>query len=222
MKVYLLPVVGGKWSISTTRSILSNEKYKGCAVLQKTYTEDFLTKKAKKNNGEKPKYMVENSHDAIISEEVFERVQRELERRRTYTGMRSGKNKDASVSDKKMHPFSSRIICEDCGSYYGHKVWRSRGKNRNRYDVWYCNHRYDYEKGHKCNTPILREDDIKESFKRMVKILNKDGSHPLYEVAYDEALWWELIESVTLTSKNKAKFLLNDGRKITVSLPKAD
>ena len=71
-----------KWTTSTIKSILTNEKYKGDALLQKSYTVDFLTKKKKKNEGEVPQYYVENSHEAIISPEVFDMVQYEFEKRK--------------------------------------------------------------------------------------------------------------------------------------------
>jgi len=72
-----VPTPGGKtiWSDTTVRSILQNEKYKGCALLQKTYTADYLTKKVVKNNGEVQRYFIEDSHDAIIPPEQFELVQ---------------------------------------------------------------------------------------------------------------------------------------------------
>lgn len=69
------------WQVSTIKSILTNEKYKGDAILQKTFTTDFLTKKKKKNEGEVPQYYIENSHQAIIRPEVFEMVQEEFRRR---------------------------------------------------------------------------------------------------------------------------------------------
>lgn len=72
----VIPTSGGKkkWSISTVKSILSNEKYKGDVLLQKSYTVDFLTKKTKVNEGEIPQYYVENNHETIIDPEVFEMV----------------------------------------------------------------------------------------------------------------------------------------------------
>ncbi len=72
-----------KWNAGAVRSILTNEKYKGDALLQKSYTVDFLTKKKKVNEGEIPQYYVEGNHEAIISPEVFEMVQQEMERRKT-------------------------------------------------------------------------------------------------------------------------------------------
>lgn len=71
----------GKWSISTVRSILSNEKYKGDALLQKCFTVDYLTKKQKKNEGEIPQYYVEGNHETIIQPEKFDMVQREMAKR---------------------------------------------------------------------------------------------------------------------------------------------
>ena len=70
-----------KWCQGTVRRMLSNEKYKGCALLQKQFTIDYLTKKLVRNEGQVPQYYVENNHEAIISPQVFDMVQAELERR---------------------------------------------------------------------------------------------------------------------------------------------
>ena len=69
------------WEPGTVRSILSNERYKGDAILGKTYIEDCISKKIRVNAGERPKYYVRNSHPAIIDAETFGRVQEELARR---------------------------------------------------------------------------------------------------------------------------------------------
>ena len=78
-----IPTPAGKeqWCSSTVKSILTNEKYKGSALLQKRFTVDFLTKKSKVNEGEVPQYYIEESHPAIIVPEEFELVQAELLRR---------------------------------------------------------------------------------------------------------------------------------------------
>ena len=69
------PLGKKRWSIKTIESMLTNEKYKGCALLQKKFTVDFLSKKTKENEGEVPQYYVENSHPAIIEPEEWELVQ---------------------------------------------------------------------------------------------------------------------------------------------------
>lgn len=74
----------------------------GDALLQKTYTVDFLTKKRVKNNGVVPQYYVKNSHEAIIPKEIFMQVQEELIRRSTGHISSSGKKRNFSCS----HPFS--------------------------------------------------------------------------------------------------------------------
>ena len=108
-----------KWNSGTVRSILSNEKYKGDALLQKRYTVNFLTKKTKKNEGEIPQYYVTGDHEAIISPEVFDLVQAEIARRN------GGKERYSGISI-----FSNKIKCGECGSWYGSKVWHSTDKYR--------------------------------------------------------------------------------------------
>ena len=101
---------GGKdvWNQQTVRRMLSNEKYKGDALLQKFYTTDFLSKKKKKNEGEVPQYYVEGNHEAIIPPAVFDNVQVLMQSR----GKGSSRNSCVSV-------FSSKIRCGDCGSWAG-------------------------------------------------------------------------------------------------------
>lgn len=70
-----------EWSTSTIDRMLSNEKYMGTLLLQKTYTPDFLTGKQKKNHGELSMYMIEDAHEAIIEKDVFEAVQAKKKKR---------------------------------------------------------------------------------------------------------------------------------------------
>ena len=119
-----------KWSVSTIMSILQNEKYKGDALLQKTYTVDFLSKTIKKNNGEVTQYYIQNSHPAIIDPDTFELVQNEIKRR-----------KPNRRHLHKNSPFTAKIICGECGAYYGRKVWHSGTKYRSH--IWRCNRKYD-------------------------------------------------------------------------------
>lgn len=146
-----IPTPSGKvqWSVSTIMSILQNEKYKGDALLQKTYTVDFLSKTIKKNNGEIPQYYIQNSHPAIIDPDTFELVQNEIKRRRP--GRRHL---------HKNSPFTAKIICSECGVYYGRKVWHSGTKYRSY--IWRCNRKYNDDVT--CTTPNLREGEIKDAF----------------------------------------------------------
>ena len=156
-----IPAPGGKmkWYSRTIESILTNEKYKGSALLQKKFTVDFLTKKQKVNEGEVPQYYVEYSHPPIIDPEEFELVQAEITRRKTIGKVYSSSN-----------IFSTKIVCGCCGGFYGSKVWHSTSKYRR--VIWQCNHKY--ENGEKCTTPHLYEDAIKAKFIELCRILNED------------------------------------------------
>ena len=148
------------WSESTVQSILTNEKYMGDAILQKTSCTDFLTKKTKKNEGKLPQYHVRNSHLAIVSAEVFELVQLEMERRRQFGGRYSGRG-----------VFASRIVCDDCGGFFGSKVWHSNDPYRS--VIWRCNQKYEKKlpKERRCTTPHVTEDAIKKGFVRVMQKL---------------------------------------------------
>ena len=134
---------------NTVESILRNEKYKGSALLQKSFTVDFLTKKTKINEGEVPQYYVEDSHPAIIEPWEWEQVQVELERRK------NSRNRHHQTS-----PFSGKIICADCGDIFGAKTWHST--DRYRRVIWQCNGKFKGER--KCETPHLTEERLKELY----------------------------------------------------------
>lgn len=104
-----------------------------------------------------------NSHDAIIDEDTFNLVQAELERRSNFR---------SALRDNSV--FSTKIICGECGYFYGRKVLHSNSK-KHRKVVWYCNHRYDGEE--KCTSPSISESDIKKYYLEALKKLlsNKDS-----------------------------------------------
>lgn len=136
------------WNQQTVRRILSNEKYKGDALLQKEFTVDFLQKKMKKNEGEVPQYYVEGNHEAIINPAVFDLVQDEMAKRTNSGSRYSG----VSI-------FSNKIKCADCGWWFGSKVWHST--DRYRRVIYRCNRKYN---GEKCQTPHVTEEEVKTAF----------------------------------------------------------
>jgi len=125
------------------------ERSRIVALQYKCFTVDFLTKKKKLNEGEVPQYYVEHSHEPIISPEEFDKVQAEFERRKQLGRQYSGKS-----------IFASRIVCGNCGSFFGSKVWNSNSKYRR--VIWQCNGKFKGE--HKCETPHLDEWTIKDGF----------------------------------------------------------
>ena len=112
-----------KWHTSTINKILRNEKYIGDALLQKTYTTDFLNKTRVKNNGIVPQYYVEGNHEAIIPKDIYLQVQEELVRRRVVKTSANGKKR----SYRRNHCFSQMIICGECGEMFRRLHWNNRG-----------------------------------------------------------------------------------------------
>lgn len=155
-----IPTPGGRqtWQAGVVESILTNVKYKGDALLQKTFCTDYLTKKMKPNEGEVPQYYVEGSHPPIVSVELFDHVQFELQRRK-------GTRYIASAGC-----FAGRIVCGDCGSVYGAKVWHSNSKYRR--TIWQCNGKFKGNR--KCSTPHFYEEELKTMFVNAINMLITD------------------------------------------------
>jgi len=187
LKAQGIPTPSGKsykWTKNTINSILRNEKYKGDALLQKTYTADYLEHRVEKNRGHLPQYYVENSHPAIIDKEEWEIVQAELMRRDEIGSAYSGNS-----------IFSSKLICGDCGGFYGRKKWHSTSKY-SRF-VYQCNCKYN--KNHeKCQTPALSEDVVKEKFVKAYNLVMKDKDRILEDIN-------EVIKLLADTSELDAK-----------------
>ncbi len=146
-----------KWNTSTILSMLKNEKYKGDCLMQKFYIDNFLTKKLVKNKGELQQYYVKDHHDPIVSEEVYDAVQKKLKHS-------SKKKKQSGARD-----FSSLIVCGDCGAFYGSKVWHSNDKYKK--VIYRCNAKYD---GEKCKTPAVDEERLKELYVDAMNVLIED------------------------------------------------
>ena len=138
-----------RWHSSTVNKILRNEKYIGDALLQKTYTTDFLSKKRINNNGIVPQYYVEGSHEAIIPKDVFLLVQEELVRRRMVNTGEKGKRHCYSCK----HCFSQLVVCGECGEIYRRVHWNNRGCKS---VVWRCVSRLE-NTGHACHSRTVNE-----------------------------------------------------------------
>ena len=138
-----------KWHTSTINKILRNEKYIGDALLQKTYTTDFLTKKRIKNNGTVPQYYVEGDHEPIIPKDIFLLVQEELVRRRVVHTSNNGKRHCYSCK----HCFSQIVICGECGEFFRRVHWNNRGCKS---IVWRCCSRLEVT-GHACHSRTVNE-----------------------------------------------------------------
>ena len=142
------------WQGGVVQSILSNEKYKGDALLGKTYVEDCISKKVRVNAGERPQYYVENNHPAIIDAATFARVQEEMARR---ASKRKVRQKGTTTEQGKYcgkYALTELLVCGECGTPYRRCTWTVSGKKR---IVWRCNSRLDFGKRYCHHSPTMEE-----------------------------------------------------------------
>ncbi len=167
---YIPPKGGKKWSESTIRGIVRNEKYKGDLLQGKTFTLDPITHRRIINRGEEDKYYIENHHEPIIPADIYEKAQQILEKR---SGSRETGRRKGNYSRK--FPFSSRVFCGFCGSVYVRRNLYS-GTNY-AVKVWQC---MEYVKNGKklCHSSkVIKEEIIENCFMEAYRILccnNKD------------------------------------------------
>lgn len=171
-----------KWRPETLRKILQNEKYIGDALLQKTYTVDFLSKKRVKNNGIVPQYYVEGSHEAIIPRDIYMQVQEEMVRR---ANLHSGAKRKKRVYSSK-YALSSIVYCPRCGEIYRRIAWNNRGKHS---IVWRCCTRVEHGPS-ACDAPTIQESDLQNAVVKAIhEVLGgKDAVLPILEMNIVEVL----------------------------------
>ncbi|OTA88936.1 DNA recombinase [Limosilactobacillus reuteri] len=162
-------LTGGKtknWRSSSVAKILKNEKYMGDALLQKTYTVDFLNKKRVKNEGIMPQYYVENDHPAIIPKSIFMQVQQIIKQRRNGITTKNGKHRRLNSK----YCFSQKLFCGKCGDILQRNMWYRPEKVA----VWRCAGRIRRSKtGRRCmirnvKEPLLKEATI-EAFNQLIE-----------------------------------------------------
>ena len=158
-----------RWHTSTIAKILRNEKYMGDALLQKTYTVDYLSKKRIKNNGIMPQYYVENDHEAIIPKDIFMRVQDELVRRRLVKVSPNGRKHGFSSN----HVFSQMIVCGECGELFCRVHWNNHGC---RSIVWRCISRLE-STGIECHARTINELVLQDAIVKAINQMLGDKSN---------------------------------------------
>ena len=158
-----------KWRPETLRKILQNEKYIRDALLQKTYTIDFLNKKWVQNNGIVPQFYVENNHEAIIPRDLYMQVQEEMVR---WANLHSASNRKKRVYSSK-YALSSIVYCPKCGEIYRRIAWNNRGKHST---VWRCCTRVEHGPG-KCDAPTIQESELQAAVVKAINLAlgNRDG-----------------------------------------------
>lgn len=220
-----------KWSVTVIESMLRNEKYYGAALLQKKFTYDFLTKKAKKNCGELPQYYIENDHAPIVSKAHYDAAQERFAIKQRQRTTRT--------------PFAGKLICSHCNQLYTRKCWHS---TTTKDMVWECPQRF--QGNPKCPTPHLYEPQLTEAYRlafqyllavnhsatdqclmALKEILPADRfidiSEYVTEVLMDErteathdpAMWLTLVEQVLVCPDHRLRFQFIDGNAVTLDIP---
>ena len=159
-----------EWSLQIIHNILTNERYCGDMLLQKTFTENPISKKVKKNRGEMAKYLITNNHPAIIDKDTFKLVQREVARR-------GSKRKTADKSITGQGKYSGKfaltelLVCGECGSPYRRMTWTKKGKSRK---VWRCLSRVEHGTQYCFHSVSVEETKLQNA---ICRALNKAVEH---------------------------------------------
>jgi DNA invertase Pin-like site-specific DNA recombinase len=172
---------GGKWCENNITKILRNEKYSGDMLLQKVFSENHITKKTRKNNGELPQYYVENSHEPIVDKDTFQRVQEEIRRRAECC--------HSSKNPPETYPFTGKIVCGQCGKNYRRKTANAGTPYEKA--AWICSTFNNYGKS-VCGSQQIPEDILEA---KTAEILELDG--------FDKAVFADKISSVRVPAPNR-------------------
>ena len=177
-----VPNINGepKWARSAIDSILTNEKYCGDVLLQKTYIDDCINKKVKKNTGQLPMYLVQNHHEGIISRETFDAAQAELARR---SAGKSPSKKNAPTGRSRYsskYALSDRLYCGECGTRYQRCTWRNRDGSKR--IVWRCVSRVDYGNKYCHDSPTLDEEPLHRAILAAINSTVRDKDNIVYNL----------------------------------------
>ena len=171
---------GSQWAKNAVNSILINEKYCGDVLLQKTYIDDCINKKVKKNTGQLPMYLVQNHHEGIISRETFDAAQAELARR---SAGKSPSKKNAPTGRSRYsskYALSDRLYCGECGTRYQRCTWRNRDGSKR--IVWRCVSRVDHGNKYCHDSPTLDEEPLHRAILAAINSAVKDKDNIVYNL----------------------------------------
>ncbi len=167
------------WPHSTIQGILTNEKYCGDVLAQKTFKDGVIGGKTIKNMGQLPQVLIQNNHPAIISREQFRAVQEEMKRRiARKSPMKTGVTDRAKYSAK--FALSERLICGECGTLYRRCTWTARGKKRK---VWRCVSRLENGTKYCKNSPTMEESALQEAIMAGINALMQPAEQTAQKIA---------------------------------------
>lgn len=180
-----IPAKGGKeWHESTVRGIITNEKYCGDVLMQKTFKTDLISGKIAKNTGQLPMYLIRDNHPGIVTRDTFQAVQTELARR---SAGKSPSRKNAPTGRScytSKYALSERVFCGECGTRYQRCSWHRKDKVR---IVWRCISRVEYGSRYCHQSPTMDEEPLQQAIMAAVNSI-MDSQEKINGLITDAAL----------------------------------
>ena len=173
-------VGGQKWTDSAVRGILTNEKYVGDVLMQKTFRQDCISRKIIRNTGQLPMYLVQNHHEAIVDRKTFDAAQAELARRNALPGTTQKSTPSGRSCYSPRYALSGRVICGECGTPYRRCTWSNHGK---KHVVWRCISRMDYGRRYCHESPSVDERQLQQAILRTINGVMSDKETLMQQVA---------------------------------------
>lgn len=200
---------GSQWTITAIRSILTNEKYCGDVLLQKTYISDCISRKVIRNTGQLPMYLVQNHHEGIVERKTFDAVQAEMARRSAGKSPSKKNAPTGMTSYASKYALSERLVCGECGTLYRRCTWSKQGRKR---IVWRCVSRLDYGTKYCHNSPTLDEEPLQKAILAAINSVMSQKSTLIRQIT--SAMEMELApvpgESMSLADIERLLGELND------------
>ena len=147
------------WHAGSIQSILTNEKYCGDVLGQKTFTESVIGGKTRRNTGQLPQVLIQNNHPGMVTREMYYAVQEEM-KRRTSARSPSDKSSTGRTCYTSKYALSERLVCGECGTLYRRCTWNIRGKKK---IVWRCVRRLDYGTRYCKQSPAMEESSLQKA-----------------------------------------------------------
>lgn len=175
------------WSTTVILALLQNEKYRGDALLQKTFSPSLFAERSKVNNGERAKYYVSNCLPVIVEPELWQQVQEEIARRRAKRASTEKAKNPLEGRHRGKYALSELQVCGKCGSPYRRTTWAKKGKKK---IVWRCGTRLDYGTQFCNESPTLEEGALHTAIVNgiMNQYINVGADMELLKANLDRAL----------------------------------
>ena len=179
---------GTVWSEAAIRNILKNEKYCGDVLMQKTYTQDCISKKQIRNMGQLPMYLVQDNHEGIVSRDDFNAVKAEFARRNARRAPSQKLAPTGRSCYSAKYALTERLVCGECGTLYRRCVWTKRGQ---KFAVWRCASRVDYGSKYCHAPPTLREETLQAAILSVINTVMSQRETLVGQI--EDAMRMELI-----------------------------